>query len=198
MAKTSVDRELSRAERELMRAKARVTRLRRRLPRTVVQDYSLTGAGGRRVKLSALFGRHRDVILIHNMGRTLRQVLMHLLFEPGWNPVGFLKKFSRENLPPGEVSPGQFAMTPEREKMTLRQFLDALDAQRRSVFEYLEGLSDADLSERKARIPVFKRFMGTDEISIQVYVSAFFDLHWNDHAGQIAKIRQAVGLPEAK
>lgn len=46
--------------------------------------------------------------------------------------------------------------------------------------------------------PVFKRFMGTDEISIQVYVSAFFDLHWNDHAGQIAKIRQAVGLPEAK
>lgn len=70
MAKTSVDRELSRAERELMRAKARVTRLRRRLPRTVVQDYSLTGAGGRRVKLSALFGRHRDVILIHNMGRT--------------------------------------------------------------------------------------------------------------------------------
>lgn len=129
---------------------------------------------------------------------TLRQVLAHLLLEPGWNPVGFLKRFSRENLPPGEVSPGQFAMTPEREKMTLRQFLDALDAQRRSVFEYLEGLSDADLSERKARIPVFKRFMGTDEISIQVYVSAFFDLHWNDHAGQIAKIRQAVGLPEAK
>jgi hypothetical protein len=22
--------------------------------------------------------------------------------------------------------------------------------------------------------------------------------HWNDHAGQLAKIRQAAGLPEAK
>ena len=24
------------------------------------------------------------------------------------------------------------------------------------------------------------------------------DYHWNDHAGRLAKIRQAAGLPEAK
>lgn len=70
MAKTSVDRELSRAERELARAKARVAGLRRRFPRIEVQDYELAGPGGRRVKLSSLFGRHRDLILVHNMGRT--------------------------------------------------------------------------------------------------------------------------------
>ena len=40
--------------------------------------------------------------------------------------------------------------------------------------------------------------MGTDEIPIHVYVGALFELHWNDHAGQLGKIRKAVGLPEAK
>jgi len=27
-----------------------------------------------------------------------------------------------------------------------------------------------------------------------MYVGAMFDYHWNDHAGQLEKIRQAVGL----
>jgi hypothetical protein len=40
--------------------------------------------------------------------------------------------------------------------------------------------------------------MGTDEIPIHVYVGALFEQHWNSHAGQLAKIRKAVGLPEAK
>jgi preprotein translocase subunit SecA len=36
--------------------------------------------------------------------------------------------------------------------------------------------------------------MGTDEITIDMYLGAMFDYHWNDHAGQLEKIRQAVGL----
>jgi hypothetical protein len=40
--------------------------------------------------------------------------------------------------------------------------------------------------------------MGTDEIEIHRYVGAMFDYHWNDHAGQIAKIRKVAGLPEVK
>ena len=70
----------------------------------------------------------------------------------------------------------------------------ALDAQRRDVFDYLRGLSDAELG-RKARIPLFKSFMGTDEIPMPMFVGAMYDYHLNDHAGQIAKIRKAVGLP---
>jgi len=60
----------------------------------------------------------------------------------------------------------------------------------------LEDLGDGDL-QRKACIPLFSQFMGTDEITIPVYVGALFDFHWNDHAGQIAKIRKAAGLPDA-
>lgn len=128
---------------------------------------------------------------------TTRQVLTHLLFEPGWNPVDFLKQFAERDLPPGEIKAGEVAMTPERRTMNLRQFVDALDAQRRGVFAYLDGLPEADLERRKARIPFFKQFMGTEEISLAVYVGALFDFHWQDHAGQLAKIRKAVGLPAA-
>jgi hypothetical protein len=125
---------------------------------------------------------------------TTRQLLSHLLGEPGWQPVEFLKKFSTTNLPPGEITPGQSNVNPERQKMTLKQFLDALDARRQSVFAYLESLPEADLQQRKARIPIFKQLLGTDEIPIHVYAGVLLDRHWNDHAGQLAKIRKAVGL----
>lgn len=129
---------------------------------------------------------------------TTREVLSHLLFEPGADPVAFLKKFSDRDLPPGEIEAGNSYLTDERKKMTLRQFVEALDAQRRSVFAYLDGLSDAELAGRKARIPLFKQFTGTDEVPIHVYVGALFDLHWQSHAEQLAKIRKAAGLPEAR
>lgn len=128
---------------------------------------------------------------------TTRQVLSHLLFEPGWKPVPVLRGFSTTNLPLIEIKPGLTEVTPDRQKMTLQQFKDALDGQRREVFGYLETLSEADL-QRKARIPFFKQVMGTEEIGLPVYVGALFDYHWNDHAGQLGKIRKAVGLPEAK
>lgn len=82
--------------------------------------------------------------------------------------------------------------------MTLKQLVDGLDGQRRQVFGYLETLGDADVQGRQARIPLFKQIMGSDEVPIAAYVGALFDYHWNEHAGQLAKIRKAVGLPEAK
>ena len=86
---------------------------------------------------------------------------------------------------------------PRAQDHDLKQFADALEGQRRDVVNYLEGLSENDL-KRKARIPIFKEIMGVDEIDIPTYVGALFGYHWNDHAGQIAKIRKAVGLPDAK
>ena len=128
---------------------------------------------------------------------TAREVLCHLLAEPGWDPVALLKTFSATNLPVVEIGPGDTHVTPERQRMTLDQFVAALDQQHRSVRDYVASLSEADL-QRKARIPLFKTFMGTDEIPIPMFVGAMFDFHWNDHAGHIAKIRKAAGLPEAK
>ncbi|HEY7365595.1 MAG TPA: DinB family protein [Methylomirabilota bacterium] len=128
---------------------------------------------------------------------TTRQVLCHLLFEPGWTPEATLKSFSERELPLIDVQPGQTTVNEERRRMTLRQLLDGLDAQRKAVFTYLEALSDDDLERRKARIPLFKQFMGTDEIPLGRFVGAMYEFHWKDHAGQLGKIRKAAGLPEA-
>ena len=127
---------------------------------------------------------------------TTRQVLCHLLGDPDSKPVAMLKSFTSSNLPVIEIKPGYAPVTPERQKMTLAQLQGALAAQHRDIFGYLESLGEADLG-RKAKIPLFKQFMGTDEIPLPVYVGAMFDYHWNDHAGQIAKIRKANGLPDA-
>lgn len=125
---------------------------------------------------------------------TAREVLSHLLFAPGWDAVTLLKSFAERDLPVVEVEPGDAYLTPERRTMTLAQFIAALDAQRSDVLAYLDTLTESDLV-RKARIPLFKTFMGTDEIPLPVFVGAMFEYHWNDHAGQLAKIRQAIGLP---
>ena len=127
---------------------------------------------------------------------TTRQVLCHLLAEPDAKPVATLKAFATSNLPLIEIRPGYAPVTLEREKMTMAQLLDALEAQRRDIVNYLGSLGEADL-KRKAKIPLFKQFMGTDEIALPVYIGAMFDYHWNDHAEQIAKIRKANGMPAA-
>ena len=128
---------------------------------------------------------------------TAREVLCHLLFEPGWKPVPLLKTFADKNLPVIDIKPGDTDVSGERNTMTLKQFADALDTQRREVMAYLDGLGEADL-KRKSRIPIFKEIMGTDEVDIPTFVGALFEYHWSDHAGQIAKIRKAAGLPDAK
>ncbi|MGH7308043.1 MAG: DinB family protein [Candidatus Rokuibacteriota bacterium] len=126
---------------------------------------------------------------------TTRQVLCHLLSAPGRSVEAALQSFAEEELPLIDIQPGQAVVTDDRRRMTLRQLIDALDAQRRSVFAYLARLPEDDLERRKARIPLFKQFMGTDEIALGPYVGAMFDFHWRDHAGQLAKIRKAAGLP---
>src|SRR5437773_9226417 len=128
---------------------------------------------------------------------TTREVLCHLLFEPGWKPVPLLKTFADTNLPVIDVDPGLVDVTDERKAMTLKQFTDALESQRRDVMNYLDGLTEAELG-RKARIPIFKEIMGIEEVDIPTFVGALYEYHWNDHASQLAKIRKAVGLPEAK
>lgn len=127
---------------------------------------------------------------------TTRQVLCHLLFEPGWRPGPVLFSFATTDLPVIEIKPGQVYLNPERQMMTLRQFENALERHRQEALAYLETLGDEDL-QRKARIPLFKPLLGSDEITMPTWARVLFAIHWGDHADQLAKIRKAVGLPEA-
>jgi DinB superfamily len=129
---------------------------------------------------------------------TAREVLSHLSFERGFDAVATLRTFTTATLPVIEIDPGQTHLDAERRTMTLAQFRAGLDKQRGDVLAYLDSLSAADLQHRKARIPLFKQLGQSEEVPIAAYVGVLFDYHWNDHAGQIAKIRKAAGLPEAK
>lgn len=108
------------------------------------------------------------------------------------------KRFSDGDLQQVDVEGGQTYVTDERRRMSLKQLVEALDAQRQAVYRYLGSLADTDLERRRARIPLFKQYMGTDEIPLARYIGAMWDSHWNNHAGQVAKIRKTVGLPEAR
>jgi len=127
---------------------------------------------------------------------TAREVLCHLLFEPGSKPVALLERFAIDDPPLVEITPGAVTVTPERRRMTWADLVAALDGQRRDVFGYLATLGDADLA-RRARIPVFGPLLGTDEVPLPVFVDVMFDRHWTAHIEQLAKIRRAAGLPEA-
>jgi hypothetical protein len=127
---------------------------------------------------------------------TTREVLAHLLGDPGWDPLAALKSFAHRDLPTIDVTVGTVVMTAERRTMTAKQFLDSIERRRQRIVAYLDVLPDGELTGRKARIPFFKQFMGTDEVPLHVYAGALLDSHWNDHAGQLAKIRTANGLPE--
>jgi len=110
---------------------------------------------------------------------------------------GLLERFSATDPPLVEITPGLVTVTAERRGMSLAALLDALDAQRAAVLGYLDTLGTDDLG-RKARIPVFAPILGTDEVTLPVFVGAMFGMHWDAHADQIGQIRQAVGLSEAE
>jgi len=129
---------------------------------------------------------------------TTRETLCHLAGSESPRLVDVVRTFSRTDYPRFDLHPADTAVTPEREEMTLAQLVGLLETQRTEIYAYLDSLPEVDLTERKLRIPLFKQFMGTDEISLAQFVGAMFDFHWNDHASQLAKIREAVGLAEVK
>jgi len=70
-------------ESSLMRDSQKLAQLKRRAPRELVEDYTLNGPSGL-VKLSALFGKKDDLIVIHNMGAGCRYCTM---WADGFNGV---------------------------------------------------------------------------------------------------------------
>lgn len=128
---------------------------------------------------------------------TTRQVLCHLLGEPGADVVRLLQAFSATAPPLIEIASGRVTVNAERQRMSVGEMLAALDAQRAAALDYLDSLEPADL-DRKARIPLFEPILGTDEVTLPIFVAAMFGMHWEAHADQIGQIRRAVGLPEAQ
>lgn len=62
------EKRVAQMERSLMKQKEKLARLRRKVPPREIPDHTLALTNGKSVKLSALFGKNRELVLIHNMG----------------------------------------------------------------------------------------------------------------------------------
>lgn len=75
MKTTAARKKIRALESALVRDQQKLAALKRRQPREPVTDYPLQTTRGP-VKLSALFGRKRDLIVVHNMGTSCRYCTM--------------------------------------------------------------------------------------------------------------------------
>jgi hypothetical protein len=127
---------------------------------------------------------------------TARAVLAHMLADPVMDPTAALGMFADRDRPTLNLELGKSRLTPERQRMSLKQLADALAQERQRVKAWVAGLSDDELMRRKARVPALAGVVGSEEVSLAMFARAVLELHLNDHAGQLGKIRKAVGLPE--
>lgn len=79
-----LERELYEKQQEIFKQRQRLAELKQAQPPAAVEDHELAGPGGRKVRLSELFGDKDDLIVIHNMGRGCRYCT---LWADGFNGV---------------------------------------------------------------------------------------------------------------
>lgn len=64
----NIQKEVDRLEKQILKDKKKLAKMRKQVEPTLVEDYTFTTAGGKKVKLSKLFGDRDELVLIHNMG----------------------------------------------------------------------------------------------------------------------------------
>lgn len=79
-----LDKDIAKAEDDVVAAKKKLAELRRRRPSQEVSDYTLKTTEGKSIKLSSLFGRKEDLIVIQNMGK---ECVHCTLWADGFNGV---------------------------------------------------------------------------------------------------------------
>ena len=67
-APKSVAREIERAEGQFEALVKKLAKLRKKLPPKPVGEYAFQGHDGKPLRLSDAFGKHGDLIVVHNMG----------------------------------------------------------------------------------------------------------------------------------
>lgn len=63
-----IEDQIHRLEGEILEKKGHLSELRRQLPLKKVRDYELKTSEGQTILLSEIFGSHRDLVMVQNMG----------------------------------------------------------------------------------------------------------------------------------
>ena len=67
-AANKVQKEIEKLEKQLLKDKIKLAKLRHQAEPMPVEDFVFTTAGGKKMKLSKMFGSKDELVLIHNMG----------------------------------------------------------------------------------------------------------------------------------
>lgn len=65
-----IEKKLRKLDSEMKKSREKMHRMNSKLARMDIQDYALKDQDGKDVNLSALFGNKKDLVLIHNMGKS--------------------------------------------------------------------------------------------------------------------------------
>jgi predicted dithiol-disulfide oxidoreductase (DUF899 family) len=65
-----IEQQIYQLEMDLFTQKQKITELRKKLPPVEVQDYFFRDRNGKKVKLSEMFGKKTELMVIHNMGKS--------------------------------------------------------------------------------------------------------------------------------
>ncbi|MBK7090546.1 MAG: DUF899 family protein [bacterium] len=71
MAKKTVkqqEREIEQLEKQILKDKQKLAKMRRIMEPLEVEDFTFQTGGGKKVKLSQMFGKRDELVLVHNMG----------------------------------------------------------------------------------------------------------------------------------
>jgi predicted dithiol-disulfide oxidoreductase (DUF899 family) len=83
-AKDTIGREAAAIQGKIAALEQKLARLREQAVKPAVEDYALSAPGGKKTRLSALFGKKEHLVLVHNMGSSCNLCTM---WADGFNPV---------------------------------------------------------------------------------------------------------------
>ena len=120
-----------------------------------------------------------------------REVVYHLVGTPSGGIHEVLKGTLEGSI--GEVPTGILTnLTPERQSGDLARLQDDVEAVLAGVEKVLSSASDAQLAERSAIFNLTSK--GTKEERTAKTIVEHLLIHWRGHLGQLAAIRDALGL----
>lgn len=121
---------------------------------------------------------------------TVREQLSHLLGPEDADFAATLRTFSETAPPRIPLDPeGAPHRSPARDAMTLAQYIEALRLLHRRVQIELGTLPPQLLERRRALVPEWAPFTGSEEVSLETFVLGHLESHWMEHAEQIARLR---------
>src|SRR2546428_2337167 len=107
-----LEKKYGRLEKELGKTRKKMLKVQAKLGQKEVQDYTLKDSGGNEVKLSQLFGDKKDLVLVHNMGKSCRYCT---LWADGFNGnFYFIEKLAAFALVSPDTSEVQKSFAAER------------------------------------------------------------------------------------